>query len=180
MDKESKLYKKVKKLADEKFSKKTSLYKSFWIVNKYKKAVQKGGGKQFDGRYTGVLVKVPINVKKTAKYAFELKKLGFKGGLQTGWRRAKQLATKSEISIKDLRYIRSFFARHVYTSYPTYKKWVKAGKPKNDSYWHNKRGTISWIIWGGSSAFNWVNSTANLKLLNKYYPNKNYKKIKIP
>lgn len=181
MDKESKLYKKIRKLADEKFSKETSLYKSFWIVHEYKKFVQKGGGKsQFDGHYTGILIKVPENVKKTAEYAFKLKKLGFKGGLETGWKRAKQLATKPEISIEDLRYIRSFLARHIYTSYPTFKKWVKAGKPKDDTYWHNKHGTIAFLIWGGSAAIKWVNSMTNLKLLNKHYPGKDYIKIKIP
>jgi hypothetical protein len=182
MDKDSKLYKKIRKLADEKFSKKTSLYKSFWIVHQYKKAVkskmQKGGGKsQFDGHYSGILVKVHQNLKKAAQYAFKLQKLGFKGGQSTGWKRAKQLATKSEISIKDLRYIRSFFARHVYTSYPTFKKWINAGKPKTDSYWYNKHSIIAIYIWGGPAAIKWVNTMTNLKLLNKTYPGKDYKKI---
>ena len=37
MDKDSKLYKKVKKEADEKFQAKTGIYKSAWIVREYKK-----------------------------------------------------------------------------------------------------------------------------------------------
>lgn len=37
MDKESSIYKKVKKEADNKFSSKTGIYKSAWIVKEYKK-----------------------------------------------------------------------------------------------------------------------------------------------
>ena len=48
--------------------------------------------------------------------AFEIKKAGFKGATDTGWKRAKQLSTKSEISIEDLRYMRNWYARHVVTS----------------------------------------------------------------
>lgn len=76
-------------------------------------------------------------------YAFKLKKLGFVGAKETGWKRAKQLATKESIPIEDLRYMRNWFARHIITSYPGFKKWKEAGRPK-DSKWHNKRAIISW------------------------------------
>lgn len=144
---------------------------------------QSGSGthfSQYRGRKSKVMVKVPENVKKVAEYSFKLRKLGFKGGLETGWKRAKQLATKNEIPIQDLRFMRAWFARHIYTSYPSYKQWKKAGRPKNDTYWHNKRGIISWLIWGGTPALKWVNSQKNINLLNNYYPNKNYKKLNIP
>lgn len=141
-----------------------------------------GGGNirsQFYGKKSSVNVKVPLSVKNTALYAFKLSKLGFKGGRETGWKRAKQLATKETIPIEDLRYMKAWFARHVYTSYPGYNKWVKAGRPK-DIKWHNKHAIISWLIWSGDAAFKWVNSTKNINLLNKHYHNKNYKKIKLP
>jgi hypothetical protein len=141
--------------------------------------IKVGGGEkrsQYYGKRSKVMVKVPENVKNTALYAFKLKKLGFRGGLETGWKRAKQLATKESIPIQDLKYMRAWFARHLYTSYPTYKKWKAAGRPKTKE-WHKKNGIISWLIWSGSPALNWVNSKVGL--LNKHYPNKNYKKITV-
>lgn len=134
-----------------------------------------GSQSQYYGRRSSVTVKVPEGVKRTALYAFKLKKMGFRGGKETGWKRAKQLATKDEIPIEDLKYMRAWFARHLYTSYPTYKKWIKAGRPK-DSSWHNKRGIIAWLIWSGDAAFKWVNSQKNINLLNKHY-NKGYKSM---
>lgn len=132
---------------------------------------------QYYGRKSSVMVSVPETVKRTALYSFKLKKLGFKGGLETGWKRAKQLATKSEIPVQDVKYMRAWFARHVYTSYPTYKAWIKAGRPK-DSKWYNKHGIIAWLIWSGDAAFKWVNSKKIINLLNKHYPGKDYKPIK--
>lgn len=134
-----------------------------------------GGKAQYYGKRSSVMVKVPENVRKTALYAFKLRKLGFQGGIETGWKRAKQLGTKDSISIQDIKYMRAWFARHIYTSYPAYKKWKNAGRPKT-SEWHNKRGIIAWLIWGGSAAFNWVNSNKTINLLNKHF-NKAYKKI---
>jgi hypothetical protein len=138
---------------------------------------QNGAGKvQYRGRRSSVMVPVPENVQKWAKYAFKLKKLGFKGGKETGWKRAKQLATKKEIPIEDLRYMRNWYARHYYTSYPGFREWYKAGKPKT-SEWHNKHAIISWVIWSGSAGFKWVNSKKVLTLLNKHF-DKKYTKIK--
>ena len=142
---------------------------------------QLGSGKirnQYYGRKSKVMVKVPVNVKNVALYSFKLKKLGFGGGIETGWKRAKQLATKDSIPIEDLKYMRAWFARHLYASYPSYKMWKKAGRPK-DKLWHKKHGIISWLIWSGDAGFKWVNSQKNINLLNKHF-NKNYKAIKLP
>ena len=136
-----------------------------------------GGKPQFYGKKSDVMITIPQNVKKVAVYSFKLKELGFKGGLETGWKRAKQLATKESISIQDLKYMRAWFARHLYASYPTYKKWQKAGRPKT-SEWYNKHGIISWLIWSGDAGFNWVNSKKNINLLNEYF-DKDYKPIKL-
>lgn len=142
---------------------------------------QIGNGKkrsQYHGRRSKVMIKVPINVKNVALYSFKLKKMGFGGGIETGWKRAKQLATRDSIPIEDLKYMRAWFARHLYASYPSYKQWKKAGRPK-DTKWHRKHGIISWLIWSGDAGFKWVNSKKNINLLNKHY-NKNYKPIKLP
>jgi hypothetical protein len=140
-----------------------------------------GSGKirsQFKGTKSKIMVKVPQNVKKTALYSYKLKDIGFQGGIETGIKRAKQLSTKSEIPIEDLKYMRAWFARHIYASYPTYKKWQDAGRPKTKD-WHKKRGILAWILWSGDAGFKWVNSEKNINLLNKHYPNKNYKSMKL-
>lgn len=145
-----------------------------------KKINQFGSGEtrsQYYGKRSSVMVPVPESVKKTALYSFKLKKMGFKGGRETGWKRAKQLATRDYIPIEDLKYMRAWFARHIYTSYPTYKEWIDAGRPK-DTSWHNRNGIISWLIWAGDAGFRWVNSKKNIKLLNKHF-NKDYKSIKL-
>ena len=64
--------------------------------------------------------------------------------------------------------MRAWFARHIKTSYPTYKKWKQAGSPK-DNYWKRKNGIIAWLIWGGTSAYNWINSSSVRNKLKNYY-----------
>lgn len=128
---------------------------------------------QFYGKKDKIMIPVPESVQKETMQAFPLRKLGFRGGLETGWKRANQLTKQKSIPIQDLRFMRNWYARHVYTSYPGYKKWRDAGKPK-DSKWHGKRSIISWIIWGGDSGRKFVND--NIGLLNKHY-GKNYKKV---
>lgn len=143
--------------------------------------VQFGSGTSFSqyyGKKSNVMIRVPEKVKKTALYSFKIRDLGFGGGIETGWKRAKQLATQKAIPIQDLRYMRNWFARHIYASYPSYKKWLDKGRPKT-AEWHKKHGIISWLIWGGDAAFKWVNSKSNIKLLNKYY-NKDYKPLHLP
>jgi len=131
---------------------------------------------QFYGKKSSVMVTVPENVKKMALYAFKLKKLGFRGATTTGWRRAKQLATKDSIPIEDLRYMRAWYARHVYTSYPGYRSWIKSGRPKTKE-WHKKHAIISWLTWSGDAGFKWINSKRVINILNKHF-NKDYKEIK--
>ena len=138
----------------------------------------KFGGAQFYGKKSDIMIPVPENVKKVALYSYKLKELGFGGGIETGWKRARQLSTQKFIPIEDLRYMRNWFARHIYASYPSYKMWVKAGKPLHEKKWHNKHGIISWYIWGSDPAFKWVNSQKNISLLNKEY-GKSYESLKL-
>jgi hypothetical protein len=134
----------------------------------YNESKQLGGKGQYYGKKSDVMVKVPENVKRAAEYSYILKKMGFKGGMETGWKRAKQLSTKEYIPIQDVKYMRNWFARHVYASYPTYKKWKDAGKPKTFE-WHNRHGIISWQIWGADPALKWVNSKKVRNMLSDYY-----------
>jgi len=136
-----------------------------------------GGSAQFYGKKSSKMVAVPKNVKKWAKYAFKLRDIGFKGAIETGWKRAEQLSIKEYIPIEDLRYMRNWYARHIYTSYPTFKEWIDAGRPKTKD-WHNRRGIQAWITWGANAGFKWINSDKVINMLNKHF-DKNYKKIKI-
>jgi hypothetical protein len=129
------------------------------------------GRAQYHGHKSDVMVPVPTIVKKWAKVAFDLKKHGFVGAKETGWKRAKQLATQKKIPIEDLRYMRNWFARHIVTSYPGFREWYKQKMPL-DKKWHSHRAIISWMTWAGNAGFNWVNDRKTLKLLNWHFGTK--------
>jgi hypothetical protein len=131
---------------------------------------------QFHGEKSEIMVKVPKSVKNAALESYNMKKRGFCGGHETGWKRAKQLSTKESISIEDLRFMRNWYARHIYTSYPSYKEWSDERKPMDEKYFHKKCGIIAWQIWGGNPALIWVNNKT--PLLNKHFK-KDYDLIKL-
>jgi hypothetical protein len=135
---------------------------------------QSGGGrKQFWGKISKFgqegMVVVPDSVKKTALYGLDLQKQGFEGCLDTGNKRMRQLATQKNISIEDIEYMYNWFRRHIYASYPTYQKWVKAGRPLTKE-WSKRHGIMSWYCWGGTEAYHWVNSAEIRKKLHAYFP----------
>ena len=120
---------------------------------------------QFHGKTSVIMVKVPKAVSKTAASAFTLRDEGFVGATETGWKRAKQLHETGSISIEDVRFMRNWYARHVFTSYPGYKAWVDNKRPP----WYKKRAILSWITWGGDAGLKWVNSKSVRTMLNKHF-----------
>lgn len=122
-------------------------------------------------------IKIPSKVRKEAKLGLKLLKNGFKGGTETGWFRAKQLAFDDTIDIGSLAEMRTWFARHGPdakhggTSYPGYCKWITDGKPKNSGF-KNYRGAVSWLIWGGNEAYLWLKSRRIQSILAENYPKK--------
>jgi len=122
----------------------------------------------------------PAAVRRNAKLGLKLHKSGFKGGTQTGWNRARQLAEKESISLSTLATMRAWFARHGPdaanngTSYPGYRKWIEDGSPtvpdnsNRDAY----RGAVSWLIWGGDAAYKWLKSDKVRTALQQTYPNR--------
>lgn len=122
---------------------------------------------QFHGKKSDKMISVPASVRNAAAKSYSMRDSGFKGGHSTGWKRAKQLSTKDSISIQDLRYMRNWYARHIYTSYPAYHEWKKEGRPMDDPYFHQKRGILAWQIWGGDPALTWINK--HTRTLNKYF-----------
>jgi len=125
------------------------------------------GRPQFHGLASDIMIRVPALVKRAAEFAFHLRDTyGFVGANETGWKRAKQLVSKDYISIEDLQFMRNWYARHVYTSYPGYKQWINLGRPTDKPA---KRSIISWLTWGGDAGLRWINSSKVIKLLNKRF-----------
>jgi hypothetical protein len=123
-------------------------------------------GTQFYGKDTSkfCMVKVPTSVKRAAQLAFVLRdNHAFIGAKETGWKRANQLVTCEAIPLEDVRFMRNWYARHVYTSFPGYTSWINEGKPLS---WTKKRSILSWLTWGGDAGRKWINSKNVLKLLN--------------
>ena len=123
---------------------------------------------QFHGKQSSIMIKIPKQVSKTAANAFILRDQGFKGATETGWKRAKQLSTKTHVSIEDVRYIRNWYARHIFTSYPGYRLWIDNNRPP----WYKKRAILSWITWGGDAGLKWINSKRIISILNTHFDKK--------
>lgn len=110
--------------------------------------------------------RVPESVKSEARKGLQLRKSGFLGGTDTGWRRARQLIECESVSYQTIKIMKAWFARHGPdaknggTSYPGYRKWVSQGKPATPTNQNKSsfRGAVAWLIWGGTPAMDWVKS----------------------
>jgi len=121
---------------------------------------------------SSVYIQIPKEVKQAAQKGLEMKKMGFKGGVETGIKRAKQLVGKNKIPIEDLRFMRNWFARHYYTSGPGYKKFTEKNKDLEDFKKDELKGAVAFLIWGGVPAYNWVYSAENTRLLEQHFNKK--------
>jgi hypothetical protein len=110
------------------------------------------------------------DMRKNAEYALMLLELGYKAGTKTGKQRAKQLKEDRYLTINDIRNMRNWFARHIHTSYPGFRRYIESdGKDINP-------GAISWMLWGGSDSIGYINNLTDE--LNTYF-NKKYSKLKL-
>ena len=121
-------------------------------------------------------INIPQNVKDDAALGLKLHELGFEGGTTTGWNRARQLVFDEKIDVSSLANMRAWFSRHGPdasndgTSYRGYCNWVQQGMPM-DSEYKQHRGAVSWLIWGGDSAYSWLKDDDYVRaLLEKHYP----------
>jgi hypothetical protein len=128
---------------------------------------------QFDGRTTGVMVRVPHGARQEAALAFELAREGFRGGRETGWRRAGQLRDHARVSIYDVLQIRNWYARHRGAAVRTFDAWVAAGRPRTRQ-WHGRNGVLATCLWGGAAALAWVNSAEVRRQLERAFPDRRY------
>lgn len=124
---------------------------------------------------------IPAAVKKTAQLSLALKKVGFAGGVETGIKRAQQLARCKRIRDEDALVMRNWFARHgpnaknggtSYRGYSRDKAWIQplvnavvrgtktpaqAAKIAAETRPRSKsRGAIAWLLWGGDAGYNWI------------------------
>jgi hypothetical protein len=115
------------------------------------------------------MLKIPKTVAREAAMGNKMIANGYQGGTQTGWNRGEQLANDKTISVENLKVIRAWFARHVYTSRPGYLKWKKDGSPTNmiPGMKSKYRGAVAYLIWGGQSAYDWIQSAAVQKAISK-------------
>ena len=138
---------------------------------------QQQGGGQID-------LPIPRSVAKDAQLGIEMMNSGFKGGTQTGWDRAEQLATNNKVDLETLATMRAWYARHGPdavnggTSYPGYCKWLSAGCPMENVSKSKFRGAVAWLIWGGDAAYKWLKTQRIRKLLAKHFPNRKQASVK--
>lgn len=116
-------------------------------------------------------LRVPASVRRAAKAGLKMIEEGYSGGVETGHKRAKQLAECDYISIDAVKVMQRFYSRHMYTSLPGYLKWHRDGMPTFfiSGMKNNYRGAVSLLIWGGIAAFDWIRSSTVQSKLNKYF-----------
>jgi len=95
--------------------------------------------------------KIPEAVKGNARKAIAWKEEygeAVQGGIDTGWRRARQLANETYITGQDVIEMAAWWARHRETSSSVSPEW-------KDEPWRDN-GWIAGLIWGGNTADTWV------------------------
>lgn len=106
----------------------------------------------------------PRAAQTAARLALALKREGYAGGTDTGFRRARQLARGSDVPERDLVTMRNWFARHGPaaanggTSYPGWKKFRRTPRSERERAKSQFRGAVAWLLWGGDPAYRWIRS----------------------
>ena len=90
----------------------------------------------------------PPEVAAAAKRGLELRETFGRGGTSVGVQRARQLAERRSVSIRDIVKMSAFFARHAVDKASRSHVW---GDEKNPS-----AGYIAWLLWGGEPGRRWV------------------------
>eukprot|EP00466_Bigelowiella_natans_P012651 jgi/Bigna1/68560/fgenesh1_pg.6_\ len=105
-------------------------------------------------------LKMPMKVRKKARIALKSKKLNWKGTIETGMKRAEQLAHDDAMDVEDVIVVNAWFARHKCTSKPGCDRWKNDGKPMDQSQRNERRGAVAWLSWGSDAGCEWMNSKA--------------------
>ncbi len=103
------------------------------------------------------MLTISDSVRRNAKRALKLRDDGYAGGTATGVARAMQLANNETIEMYDAMKMRAWFARHIRSgSYEKYVSWKRASLEDRESHKNDWRGAIAWLLWGGTSACQWI------------------------
>lgn len=87
-----------------------------------------------------------------ARHGLRLREKFDRGGTEVGVKRAHQLAERRDCSAKDVKDMRSFFARHEVDKNPKHHEWGSDSDPS--------AGYIAWLLWGGDAGKDWAERKA--------------------
>ena len=90
----------------------------------------------------------PPEVAAAARRGLELREAFGRGGTTVGVQRAKQLAERRSVSIRDIAKMSAYFARHEVDKASKSHEW---GDETNPS-----AGYIAWLLWGGEPGRRWA------------------------
>ena len=88
----------------------------------------------------------PAAVAKEAEKGLKLREEHGRGGTDVGRRRANQLKNREAVSVRDIKSMYSYFARHDVDKRG--KNWADKNKPS--------AGYIAWLLWGGDAGRTWI------------------------
>ena len=97
----------------------------------------------------------PADVAAAAKRGLELREKFHRGGTSVGVHRAKGLAERRPLSLRDVVAMSAYFARHEVDKASMSHEWGDETGPS--------AGCIAWLLWGGEPGRRWADSlTARL------------------
>jgi len=92
----------------------------------------------------------PADVAAAAKKGLELREKFHRGGTSVGVHRAKQLAERRDVSLRDVTAMSAYFARHEVDKASKSHEWGDGTDPS--------AGYIAWLLWGGEPGRRWADS----------------------
>ena len=97
----------------------------------------------------------PAEVAVAAKRGLELRQKFRRGGTSVGIHRAKELAERRPLSLRDVVAMSAYFARHEVDKAAMSHEWGDESDPS--------AGYIAWLPWGGEPGRDWADGlTARL------------------
>ena len=94
----------------------------------------------------------PAEVAAAAQRGLELRAKFRRGGTSVGVHRAKELAERRPLSLRDVVAMSGYFARHEVDKAAMSHQWGDETDPS--------AGYIAWLLWGGESGRHWADSLA--------------------
>jgi hypothetical protein len=90
----------------------------------------------------------PGEVAAAAKKGLQLREKFRRGGTSVGVQRAKQLAERRDVSLRDVVAMSAYFARHEVDKASKSREWGDESDPS--------AGYIAWLLWGGEPGRRWA------------------------